>query len=368
MIDLPATLAKCQGGETVKLDATLANVTLRGFRFDKPVTITGSFSNAAANSRQEYAPALTVTDCKGLRLVGSAFTGTVTDGAYSGTGVAIELSENIAVEESTFRGLWKAISSNRTSGLKLLRNTMDDLGPFGIQIGGAVTSVEIGWNEIRNFHVNRAIGEHDDAIMILSGPPWGAASEWARQCARGVFIHHNAINGTANDGKTQGIFLRDAGNGAAVGKGFDDIRIEDNLILNPGWRAISWEGVERDLYVRRNFCSVIAGQETVARITGTTLATEITGNSANIFIHENGAGVIQPTGNTVVKPVSADEATRLWGEWKAKLALLQDPRPARLAELNIGIPIDTAARDALTRKLAKDRAERGRLEKALATA
>lgn len=353
--DLVAALRKCGGGETITIDRPLTDVSLGGLSFARPVTIVGEFHSSGA---AKQAPALTLGSCSGFVLDGCSFVGRVgSDGWRWGAGFRAEACSDIVLNRPKITNAWLGAWVGHSAGVTIAKGDIIDPGSLGIQIAGQNDSIEISDTQVRGFHVQQP--EHSDGIMIFTGPDWGPGSEWARHGSTNVKVLRNLVEGDPND-QPQGIFLRDAGGGKALGFPHRNVEIRGNKILCPMWGGIACESfenlaiVDNDVLLVLGRADVPGGQVTEARIMCDAMPDVLSGNTATLFtLGSDATGWTWPVVDGVrrVPAGTMADADRIAAAWLAA----RDGSPPTPAPSPVPAPVPASA-DVL------DRIRKARLE------
>lgn len=338
---LRAALAACgDGGQTIHLDAPLTDVSLGGLSFKKPVTIVGEFRSSGATKASS--PALYLMSCSGIVVADSVFSARVDDQGWRwGSGFKAEGCSNVHLQRAQMRDVWQGAAILHCNDVSLIDNDILELGSLGMQIGGENHDVTITGNQIAGFHVQLASAdhpepEHADGIMVFTGPDWGPGSEWARRGSVNVLIENNLIVGNP-DNQDQGIFLRDAGGGKALGFPHRNITIRRNKVLCPMWGGISCEGfeglsiVDNDVLFVRGRPDAPGGQVTEARIICDERPDVLTGNTASVFVvgtEATGWKDVDDPGVKRTPEATMADVERVAAEWVAQNRGAPAPQPS----------------------------------------
>lgn len=362
---LRAALDKCSGGERVYLDSPCADVVL-GHRFpaDKPVTITGRFVTADPGPDVNWNRALELRGSAGIVLDDCGFEGNVRSPFdRAGTGLYVTDCQDVTVRRSSLGRGRAAGYFERSQRLRIIDNDIDDVGIFGIQVA-QVSDSEIARNFFRGPHFDSHDegSSHADAIMLM-------ANDWTEHGCVNLMIADNLIVGDPNS-LWQGIFTQVLGNQPRHA----NIQIWRNRTAYTMWRGISL-GEAIDSAIIDNIVLTLppartlpnplpGGDVTAAWIVDNGARTMILGNKAKQFLRDDKAAA--SPGVRVIAPATTADLDAMIAGWMIefrKSRAVPDPRIAERDALRISIPIDTAERDRLTKKLTKDRARLKMLER-----
>jgi hypothetical protein len=370
--ELTQALEACTGGETILCDAEIVNYEARGLAFDHPVTLLGRFRAAPATVNGQYQSwqsGLNLENCRGLML-GGQFAGTEKDGYFKGWGLRLWECSHVALVPGTlFTACGMGSFASGCSDLDISDADFVGMGSNGLQFS-ALQRVTIARNYFGRQRVNWPEGEHPDAIQFHSNGT-GPSSD--------IIIADNCIDGHPDD-PPQGIFFADEGKL----KAHRNVVIRRNVMRNTLWTGIGVDGVTGleladNLVMRTGLPSVRreAGfpvtQQRIAVYRSEVRA--MTGNVASAYLGLDASGadvlVAPPPGNMAAELFGDEASDKVVADWRARFRAPApapvDPRIAERESLRISIPGDTAIRDALTKKLTKNRARLKALDKALGT-
>jgi parallel beta-helix repeat protein len=239
--ELSAALKIATGGDTIVLQAgDYTGLTLTGFHFDTPVTIT-----SADASHPAVFSTLTLRDIQGLSFkdlevkvdsgTGVAMSGSRnlvfdhidvhgTAVSPSGAGLLVRSSDGVSVVNSQFHNLAVGLSHLDSSHLDFSSNSFKTIRTDGIH-GGGSSNVVIAGNSFTDFY--RQAGDHPDAIQF-----WTTNT---KASAHDIVITDNLI--FRGDGtQAQGIFVSDQSNGKLP---YVNLTITGNTVIGSMYHGIA---------------------------------------------------------------------------------------------------------------------------------
>lgn len=330
---LVAALQSARGGDVIKLaPGVYDGLSLKGLSFDSAVTITSLNPSKAATITD-----FTISDSKGLRFLQLDFATlqhtdpakasawafivrdssriTFEDSSFHGSldndvtndirGLQILNSDNIAVLDSEFQQLSRALAIGSTRYIKVVGNFAHDLRTDGFNFA-EVGHVQVTGNTLLNFRP--AEGDHPDAIQF-----WTSGTKTP---SHDIQISGNVI--ARGDGlATQGIFLRDQ-----LGTlPYERVTITDNLIVGTGYNAIRVASVNTLRVENNELISLPGGENKTTFLIQKSDNVVATGNKA-ISIGFDGVTNLTESGNS--KNTAVDdlglEAVRRWLDTRPDLA------------------------------------------------
>lgn len=248
------------------------------------------------------------------------------DPTNDGTGLLFSKCQNVTVRGSEFQQLYAGVAHAGLTGLTIEDCNFHHLRMDGIR-GGGSSEVLIQRNLFTDFY--SLAGDHEDAIQF-----WTANTTTS---ARDIVVRDNVID--RGDGvATQGIFFGDE-----VGLPYQNVRIENNLVLGAIWRGISVSH-GNDVVILDNVVAGFPDQRSfiyASYATGLTLS----GNTAMSFNLPAGYDLAS---SNVVGGAANDGGKALLDQWLARNAGL--PLPSFLTELGTpsGVRVSgTAVNDVL---------------------
>jgi hypothetical protein len=265
-----------------------------------------------------------------------------------------------------FEELVRGVLVEKSAGLTIQRSDFDLIRSDAINIP-ACSDVLIAENRMTRFRPIPPV--YVDGRLVTDGDHPDAVQGWTASQASGVVnvtIRDNLVLADP-EGRTQGFWFGDEANLIAQGLGHRDVSILRNVIVAPLWNAIGASQVARariegNIVVNLGGGPAVIGGPVYPWIAAAADAV-VSGNLAPRFVVAGKAAA--PDGNTATGPApDPAKAAAMAATWLAAMRA-PDPRIAERDALRASIPADTASRDALTRKLAKDRARLKALDKAL---
>ena len=302
---LTTALKFASGGDTIVLQAgNYTGLTLTGFHFDTPVTIT-----SADASHPAVFNALSLSNIQGLTFknlevqvdsgTGVALSGSKnvvfdhidvhgTGATPGGGGILVRTSDGVSVENSQFHNLGVGLSHLDSSHLDFSNNTFKDIRADGIH-GGGSSNVVIANNSFSDFY--RESGDHPDAIQFWTTNTTTSAHD--------ITIKDNLI--VRGDGtQAQGIFVSDQSSGKLP---YVNLTITGNTVIGSMYNGIA-VSYANGANISGN--TVVGYQDMKAWILvkGTTDAT-VSGNvTSQLSIDTTNTNLIK-TGNTTVPLTTA---------------------------------------------------------------
>jgi Ca2+-binding RTX toxin-like protein len=342
---LTTALTFAMGGDTIALQAgDYTGLTLTGFHFDTPVTIT-----SADASHPAVFSTLTLRDVQGLTFrdlevkvdsgTGVAMSGGRnlvfdhidvygTAASPSGAGLLVRSSDGVSVVNSQFHNLAVGLSHLDSSHLDFSSNSFKTIRTDGIH-GGGSSNVVIAGNSFTDFY--RQTGDHPDAIQF-----W---TTYATASAHDIVIKDNLI--VRGDGtQAQGIFVSDQSNGKLP---YVNLTITGNTVIGSMYHGIA-VSYANGANISDN--TVVGYQDMKAWILvkGTTDAT-VSGNVTSQLSLDTNTNLIK-AGNTIVPLTTAATDDAYLNSYAAAhpalLAAVQAPLAAESITVITG---DSAAND-----------------------
>lgn len=159
-------------------------------------------------------------------------TGTAADGFGAGFGLWVRFSQNIQIENSTFRGWYRGILAGKSTGITLRGSDFYDMRSDGVNFA-EVTDVLIEGNLFRDFRRRADDPAHPDMIQF-----WTNGTDSPN---RNITIRDNILNARNGDW-TQSIFMRNERvdvQGAGPEMYYRNIVITGNIIINAHLHGIT---------------------------------------------------------------------------------------------------------------------------------
>lgn len=166
------------------------------------------------------------------------------DGLFAGSALTIRNSRDVRVEASRFEEIGNGIAYLDSSEIVIARNHFSGMSQDAMR-GGGVDGLTISGNVGTNFRARQ--GSHPDFIQL-----WTTNAKSGNRRVRIIGNLFHRGSGSA----PQGIFMRDE-----HGRGYDDILIENNVILGAIYHGIAVEPSAARVTIRGN--SVLGYRDTV---------------------------------------------------------------------------------------------------------
>ncbi len=275
---------------------------------------------ALAPGQPNFATMASVTNSSFITFESIAFHGSLdNNSANDGNGLNVLRSDHVAVLNSTFEQLGRALMIGDTSHVEVLDNDFHDLRSDGADFAD-VQHVVIARNNFRDFYPDS--DDHPDAIQF-----WTSGTT---QASTDILIEDNVIL-QGDGGGLQGIFLRDQ-----IGTlPYERVTILNNLVyINQGSGNGITVGGGKDIIVQSN--SVVSQKSAAGeiwirleRVTGGL----IEGNVADSLINSTNTGVIAT--RNILLDKSPERASEI-----RELNLGAGARPAGLQIDGIGYQSD----------------------------
>lgn len=392
-------VTKCVGGETLYVTEKLDPVAIYHRHFARPLTIQcverGRFDMPERPETPGWGgawnSAIMLVDVSGIVLQDVVATGWkqpnpdfadpskrgTSEYEYRGGGLGMDNVRDVLVDGGFYGQAGLGIG-----GAGLRNVTIQDAringSNFGIQLSGggniktgqrSSDGIYILRNRVTDFDINAYRGDHPDAIMIFTAPPW--TEDWSPTIApRNVKVIENLCVGNGPN-QPQGIFFRDAGGSYLMQQGalpieqrdanaksmpgaqgfpFEDIEISRNIVAACMWNHISWERVDPAAFrVNENIVGhlpidpvkyaghpYLVNATSQGRLTGDCVPAELLRNKAHFYalpMHswrpgpgELMAGVA-PAGNENLPTLTEAEFNQIVWEWLSTHAAGKIPMP-----------------------------------------
>ena len=277
-----------------------------------------------------------------------------------------EGGRNVVVERNVFEQIAGFVQFTRVNGFKFNDNDMR-LIREGVQVDGG-RDFEICRNRFGPFLAdvfgNDRTDDHPDPVQLFTGSLTKPGDLATRN---GTIAQNLVIGGTTPRERPQGIWIADDGGLHKSGRGFADITVEDNDLIGVNWNGIAVPQPVPELSIRDNRLYFMGGDDQHGDPVTTSWIKAQSG-----IVERNTAPLFALTGtaqgrDNVTAPELIDAAGRgrivaAWDKERRPWYAPPDPRIAERDALRVSIPAETAIRDALTKKLAKDRARLKLLE------
>lgn len=255
--ELLGALSKASGGDVIKMTGgNYGTLDLKNLSFSSNVTLTSnSASNPASFSGMNlsqvnglaldgvvfdyisekgvpaFARPFVISGCKNIEIRNSTFDGdaakgvsVIDDGSGSGTGLAVDGSSGIVVENNAIFGFMRGITVSSSDDIVVSENNIHSLRSDGMDFA-AVTNVKIIGNWIHDFRSAPGSGDHADMIQFWTSGTTTPSTD--------ILISGNTLDIGEGD-QVQLLFMRnelvDQGL-AGSGMFYRNILIENNVIV-----------------------------------------------------------------------------------------------------------------------------------------
>jgi hypothetical protein len=392
---LSAELKAAQGGETITLATgdygllALANrgfaepVTIASANPAKPARLSGVTFNGVANLRlvgldigrdraadePDWSRIVDIRGGSNLTFEGGSIHGS-RDGDPSNDmfGMQANGTSRLTIRGVRFEELVRGAVIEKSSDIVIERSDFDLIRSDGVNIPGSAR-VRIVSNHMRRFRPIPAVYGPDNKLIRDGDHPDGVQgfTQGQESGVQDVLIADNLLEFEPMH-RSQGFWFRDEAALWKSGRGHKRITIERNRIVSPNWQAIGVVEVEGARVIDNEVVNLpggppVPGGPVIPWIAAASTA-ELTGNTAPYFMID--FRLAQPANNqTVGRAIQEGRSAAVSLSWIKAFRTPVDPRLAEREALRKSIPADTVTRDAMTKKLAKDRARLKALDKAL---
>ncbi|NOE28417.1 right-handed parallel beta-helix repeat-containing protein [Ruegeria sp. HKCCD6157] len=327
--ELNQALSQATGGETILLAAgDYGKLSLNGTQFSSNVTIKSAdpsaiasfsavnlnqasnitfdtilFDYNASSGDPEYLSVFGVYNSSNVTFNNSVFSGDISSGTGSGTGLSIRDSGNIDITNTEFKNWWKAVITANTDGVDIIGNDIHSIRSDGLVFDN-VDNFRVEQNYIHDFGGLAGSGDHRDMIQIQRANGSGSDN---------IIIRDNVFDMGQGD-FTQTIWAGGDGKDTSdPNVQHKNVLIEGNVIYNGHLHGISLYGVD-GLTIRKNTVlhvdeKTLTGsiEVPVINVSSDSQNVTITQNITSQILGHNGQAGWTVADNVLIKPTEYDQ-------------------------------------------------------------